>query len=154
MKSGALYFATVFCAGFALGAVRVLWAVPRFGERSAELMEAPIMLVAIVFAACWVVRRLDLPPRPLLRFGTGIVAAALLLVAEFALVLRLRGLSIGDYFAARDPVAEAVYYVMLAVMVIMPVLVERRKGFLIHFGPAARTGGPELRKKRKRRKFL
>jgi hypothetical protein len=37
----------VFGTGFVLGPIRVLWAVPRLGERVAELMEAPLMLVAI-----------------------------------------------------------------------------------------------------------
>jgi hypothetical protein len=35
----------------------------------------------------------------------GFVAAGLLLVAEFTLVLWLRGMSIREYFASRDPVA-------------------------------------------------
>ena len=49
-----LYFALVFAAGFVLGPFRILWAVPRFGERIAALMEAPIMLVVIVLAARWI----------------------------------------------------------------------------------------------------
>ena len=32
LKAGVLYFALVFGAGFALGLVRILLAVPRFGE--------------------------------------------------------------------------------------------------------------------------
>lgn len=55
---GSLYFALVFAVGFALGAVRVLWLVPRLGERAAELLEAPFMLAASFFFARWVVRRL------------------------------------------------------------------------------------------------
>jgi len=45
LKAGVLYFALAFAAGFMLGIVRTLWAVPRVGVRVAELMEAPIMLV-------------------------------------------------------------------------------------------------------------
>ena len=56
----------------------------------------------------------------------GCIALALLLVAEFTLVLWLRGLSIPDYFASRDPVSGMVYYVMLGVFAIMPLLVARR----------------------------
>jgi hypothetical protein len=49
--AGALYFALAFGAGFVLGTIRVLWVVPRVGERTAELMETPIMLVVIMLAA-------------------------------------------------------------------------------------------------------
>jgi hypothetical protein len=38
LKAGVLYFGTVFAAGFALGMVRVLWMVPQFGVRAAELI--------------------------------------------------------------------------------------------------------------------
>jgi len=51
LRAGVLYFAVVFGAGFILGPIRLLWAVPRFGPRIAELMEMPIMLVVIVVAA-------------------------------------------------------------------------------------------------------
>jgi len=56
----------------------------------------------------------------------GGIALGLLLVAEFALVLWLRGLSISDYLATRDPVSGTAYYLMLAVFAIMPLLVARR----------------------------
>ena len=59
LKAGVLYFAIVFGAGFVLGPIRILWVVPRFGTRMAELIETPIMLVVTIIAARWVVRRLD-----------------------------------------------------------------------------------------------
>ena len=62
MKAAFLYFALVFGTGFVLGPVRLLWAVPRFGIRAAELMEMPIMLVVTIVAARWVIRRLGVPP--------------------------------------------------------------------------------------------
>jgi len=43
LEAGVLYFALVFAVGFLLGTVRTLWAVPRLGVRTAELMEQPIM---------------------------------------------------------------------------------------------------------------
>ena len=55
-KAGLLYFALVFGTGFLLGPIRLLWLVPRFGTRIAELMEMPVMLVVIVLAARWTVR--------------------------------------------------------------------------------------------------
>ena len=126
LKAGALYFAFVFGAGFVLGPIRILWAVPRFGTRMAELIEAPIMLVVTILAARWIVRRFAVPPKPSSRLGMGCVGLGLMLVAEFTLVLWLRGLSIGEYLASRDPVSGTVYYVMLGVFCIMPRLVVRR----------------------------
>jgi hypothetical protein len=126
LKAGVLYFALVFGAGFVLGAIRILWIVPRFGTRIAELMETPIMFVVTIFAALWIVRRLAVPPKLSSRLGMGCVGLGLMLVAEFTLVLWLRGLSISEYFAARDPVSGTVYYVMLGVFCIMPLLVAPR----------------------------
>jgi len=126
LKAGVLYFALVFGAGVVLGSIRLLWAVPRFGTRMAELMEAPIMLVVTILAARWVVRRLAVPPALSGRLGMGGVAFGLLLAAEFTLVLWLRGLSVSDYLASRDPVSGTVYYVMLGVLGIMPLLVVRK----------------------------
>jgi type IV secretory pathway TrbD component len=56
----------------------------------------------------------------------GGIALVLMLVAEFGLVLWLRGMSIREYFASRDPVSGTVYYVMLGVFGVMPLLVARR----------------------------
>ena len=126
LKAGVLYFALVFGAGFVLGTIRTLWIVPRLGMRMAELMETPIMLVITILAARWTVRRLAVPSTLPARLCMGCVALGLLLVAEFTLVLWLRGMSIREYFASRDPVAGTVYYVMLGVFAIMPLLVTRR----------------------------
>jgi hypothetical protein len=126
LKSAVLYFAIVFGAGFVLGPIRIWWVVPRFGTRMAELMEAPIMLVVTIITARWIVRRLALPSTPSSRLGMGCIALGLMLVAEFTLVLWLRGLSITEYLASRDPVSGTIYYLLLAVFAIMPLLVARR----------------------------
>jgi hypothetical protein len=126
LKAGVLYFALVFGVGFVLGSVRTLWVVPRFGARIAELMETPIMFVVTIVAARLVVRRLALPPKPSNRLGMGCIGLGLMLVVEFTLVLWLRGLSINEYLASRDSVSGTVYYVMLGVFCIMPLLVARK----------------------------
>ena len=127
LKAGLLYFALVFGAGFVLGPIRILWVVPRFGTRIGELMEAPIMFVITIAAARWVVRRLAVPSIPSRRLGMGCVALSLLLIGEFTLVLWLRGLSAREYLAGRDPVSGTVYYLILGVFAIMPLLVARRR---------------------------
>jgi len=84
------------------------------------------MLVVTILAARWVARRLALPPKPATRLGVGFVALVVLIAAEFTIVLWLRGLTVRQYFANRDPVAGTVYIVMLGVFAIMPLVVARR----------------------------
>jgi hypothetical protein len=128
LKAGALYFAVVFGAGFVLGPVRVLWAVPRFGTRLAELMEMPLMLVVIVLAARGIVRRFAVPPAASARLGMGGAALALLLSAELALLSPVRGMSLRGYLAGLDPVSGTAYLGMLGVFALMPLLVARDAG--------------------------
>jgi hypothetical protein len=133
LKAGVLYFALVFGAGLVLGPIRILWLVPRFGTRLAELMEAPVMLVVIILAARWIMRRFAVLSTVFQRLGMGCIALALLLVAEFTLVLRLRGLTIAEYLANRDPVSGTVYYVLLGVFALMPLFVARDEITHCHF---------------------
>ena len=126
VKAGALYFAVVFGTGLVLGAIRTWWAAPSLGTRMAELTEAPIMFIVVVVVACWVVRRVAVPGTLSSMLGMGGIALGLMLLAEFGLVLWLRGLSIGEYLATRDPVSRAVYYLSLIVFAILPLLLARK----------------------------
>jgi hypothetical protein len=124
LEAGILYFALVFVAGFALGTIRTLWVVPRTGARMAELVETPIMLAVTIFSARWIIHRLVLPDAASARLGMGGFALLLMLMAEFGFVLRLRKLTLREYFATRDPVAGTVYYVMLVVLAVLPVVIR------------------------------
>jgi hypothetical protein len=126
IRAGLLYFALTFGAGFVLGPIRVLWLVPRIGARVAELVELPVMLAITWLAARWVTRQLRVPDGWRARLGMGTFAAVLMLAAEFSLVLRLRGLTLEDYFATRDPVSGTAYYLALLLVALMPLLVARR----------------------------
>ena len=76
----------VFGAGFFLGPIRILFLLPRFGVRLAELMEFPVMLVVIVLAARWLVRKFQLAAPALL---VGLLALGLMIAFELTLVLWL-----------------------------------------------------------------
>jgi hypothetical protein len=128
LRAGVLYFALVFAAGFVFGTVRVLWVVPRVGTMAAELIETPFMLVVVILAARWTIRRMRVPAVLSIRLGVGLLALALLSSVELTFVLWLRGLSISEYVASRDPVSGTVYAVMLGVFAIMPLLVARKIG--------------------------
>ena len=126
LKAGVLYFALVFAAGFVLGTVRTLWIVPRLGVRTAELLEAPIMLLVTIFAARFVVRRCSLSAAFRDLLGTGLIALAILIAAEIGVALWLRGLTLREYVLARDPVSGAVYLGLLLLFALMPRIVARK----------------------------
>jgi hypothetical protein len=130
LKTGVVYFALVFSAGFVFGAIRTLWIVPWAGVRLAELMESPIMLAVTVLAARRMVRRGLAHP-----LGVGIVALGFLLAAEIAVAVGIRHLSLRDYIANRDPASGTVYLILLAAFAVMPFLISQGRHEKIAIGP-------------------
>jgi hypothetical protein len=126
LTSSILYFIVVFGAGFLLGPLRVFLLVPRVGERTAELIEAPIMFAVTFFVARWIVRRFLSAASAARRLAVGLVALALLLAAEIALTPRLWGVSFPDYLRGRDPIANGAFAIMLILFALMPVLAASR----------------------------
>lgn len=127
LRPAAIYFALVFGAGFLLGAIRVTFVVPRIGARAAELAETPLMLLVCAAAAAWVLRH-----HPEIRgsgpsLATGLLAVALLLVAEFGVGLWIMHLPPDRVFVKSDPVLAAVFYAALAITALLPFLLRRRR---------------------------
>ena len=56
----------------------------------------------------------------------GCIAVALMLGAEFTLVLGLRGLTVRQYLWTRDPVSGSVYYILIGIFAIKPLIVRQR----------------------------
>jgi hypothetical protein len=81
--AGILYFVFIFALGFALGTARVLVVAPLLGEVEAVLLEIPIMLAASWIACGWLVRRFRISPTVGSRLSMGVLALALLMLAEF-----------------------------------------------------------------------
>lgn len=125
LRAAAAYFGIVFGVGFVLGSVRVPFLVPRFGERVAELAEMPFMLLAVILAAGFIVRRYGATVSSPGWVVVGALALAFLLVAELLLAVVLAGRGLGDYLASRDPVSGSVYLGMLLVFAVMPWLRHR-----------------------------
>jgi len=126
LAAGAGYFGAVFAVGFVLGTLRVLWLAPAIGETQAELLEIPLMLVAIVVIARWIVRRYRLAEGIRGRLPTGLIALLLLLAAEILVVIAVRGETIGEYLAHRDPLAGSLYALSLLLFALMPWLAGGR----------------------------
>ena len=125
IEAGLAYFALVFGAGFMLGSVRVLFLVPRLGERIAELIETPFMFVAVLLSARFIAKRFALPATSSIRFPVGFLALCFLLSAELLLALAIQKRSIGKYIASHDPVAGSVYLIMLVLFALMPLIITR-----------------------------
>ena len=126
LKPAIAYFAIVISAGFVMGTIRVPFLVPRLGERYAELLEMPFMLVVIVLAARYVVRRFALPASLPLRLRVGFAALTMSVAAELLLATVLQGRSLVDFIASRDPVSGSVYLGMLLVFALMPAILGWR----------------------------
>ena len=118
LQVGALYFVLVFTAGFIFGSIRVPFLVPRVGVRAAELIEAPLMLLVILFASRFVVRRFDLTPRAAMKVG--LFALALLVALELLLARLLSGLTIREYISSRDSISGSVYLALLVIYAASP----------------------------------
>lgn len=117
-RAGFVYFVCVFAVGFVLGSMRVPLLVPRLGERFAELVELPVMVLASAVLARWRQRRTaDLTLRE--HRLVGAVALALLLTAECGLGALL-GRTPWQVLFERDPVAGPAYYLALAAFAVWP----------------------------------
>jgi hypothetical protein len=126
LKSSFAYFAIVFAVGFLCGPIRVLMLEPMFGATAAVLFEAPILLMAMLYAARFVPRRLRLQPMATAHLGMGIGALALVLVADFGVGVFLRDLTPEAIAAQFSTPAGRVYGALLLAFALMPWLVNRR----------------------------
>ncbi|MBE9172908.1 hypothetical protein IQ216_07375 [Cyanobium sp. LEGE 06143] len=120
IQAGFAYFAMVLGAGFALGLVRVPVVVPRLGERWAELLEMPIMAIAIYLAAGVILRQFPEIGSPRRSIIAGVLALALMVAVELALAALIRGMAPAQFIGSRDPVSGSVYLVLLLVFAVMP----------------------------------
>jgi len=119
--AGAAYFAVVFAAGFALGALRALVVAPRFGELAATLAEIPLLLAVSWFACGWALARWRVPAGAASRSAMGAAALALLLVAE-ALTGLATGVSLPAMAVAMAEPARAAGLAAQLVFAALPLL--------------------------------
>jgi hypothetical protein len=108
LTSGAAYFAIVFLAGFALGALRTAVVAPWLGEAFAVLLEAPVILAVSWFVAIWSVERFEVPAVPLARLAMGGVAFVLLMLAELGFAVTVFHRSGAEYLAGYQSAAGAI----------------------------------------------
>lgn len=127
IRAGVAYFAVVFAAGFLFGAVRQLVLWPRMNEAVAVAIEAPFMLVAILLASRWLVRRLRVA-RGGERWLMGLMALAVLIPVEIGLGWAMRGLSPGAWLAHLGTPAGLIEMALWAAFAAVPSLIGRFSG--------------------------
>jgi len=125
LKAGVVYFLLVFAVGWILGPIRELWGVPHFGRTAAMLSEAVIMLIAMIVAARWVIRRFHVSRTLPATISMGIVAIGLLLPAEIVGIHWVRGRSVRDYLTGFLTAPGVVSLLMFLLFAAMPTLVTR-----------------------------
>jgi hypothetical protein len=125
LKAGVIYFLLVFAVGWVLGPIRELWVVPRFGRMIGVFLEAPIMLIAMIISARWVIRRFDVPGTLRTTISMGLVAVGILTVAEIAGVLWVRQLSLQEYLGSLATAPGVISLLMFLLFAAMPTLVTR-----------------------------
>ncbi len=125
LRAAAAYFALVFAAGFVLGCVRVPLLMPRLGDRTAELLELPVML-AICFAIARARQRRTAGFSARRQLAIGMLAMQFLLAAECGLGALLQARSPREVLLAHDPVSGPLYYASLLVFALLPWWFARR----------------------------
>jgi hypothetical protein len=108
-----------------LGPIRELWAVPHFGRVGATIMEAIIMLIAMVVAARWAIRRFEVPHTFASTLSMGLIAIGLLFPAEIVGVVWVRRLSLQEYLGHFATIPGAISLAMFLVFAAMPIVVGR-----------------------------
>ena len=125
LHAGVAYALLALAAGWVLGPLRELVVAPWLGPLPALLLEVPAMLAACVLAARWTVRRFAVPARFGPRLVMGLVALAVLLAAELAGSMAVRGLSPGAWLARAATLPGALSLGMFALSAALPLLLRR-----------------------------
>lgn len=121
------YFSLVFAAGFVLALVRIPILLPRYGIRTAELIEIPVMLLVIGLSSHWIHRR-NTRLSGLSLLSVGGLSLLLMIMAELGVAVATSDLSPLDYVLSRDPVSGTAYLLSLVVFALAPWLwsIQRR----------------------------
>jgi hypothetical protein len=119
-----VYFLIVYLCGFASGVVREFFITPRTGLTLALWIELPVMVSASFLAARFVIRRFAVESYPPVRLSLGLLALALLVVAEEIMSWAIRGVSVFTLWAHFSVLAALANFAGLLLFAIMPVLID------------------------------
>lgn len=129
IKNSVLYFCLVFGAGFLLGPIRILILEPSVGQRTAELVEAPLMLAVILISGRWIgvvnCRFLS----QIQTLSMGILTAFFILSADTAVGVGFRSMTVYQVFVDRDPITGPIYYGLVLIASLAPWWFKSRSVF-------------------------
>jgi hypothetical protein len=121
IEAAMAYFLAMFAAGWVFGPLRELVFLPLTGNPLLALViEAPLMITAMTFAAPMAARWRRVPTTPVARFSMGLVALVLLLLAEDVTSRLLRDASLLAVLRGHSLGVQAVEAVLYAAFVAMP----------------------------------
>lgn len=125
VKAGVVYFVLMFAVGWILGPIRELWAVPHFGRVEATVVEAILMLIAMVVAARWAIRRFEVPHTFASTLSMGLISIGLLFPAEIAGIVWVRRLSVQEYTASLVTIPGNISLGLFLLFTAIPIVVGR-----------------------------
>lgn len=122
-SAAAIYFVLVFAVGLLLGPLRVLWLEPALGQAIAVLCEAPLLLVAMRFAARWAPGWAGIPQAGWrARVAIGVLALVFQQMADLSVGFGLRGMNLQQQLAYFATPAGWIYAAMLIAFALMPLV--------------------------------
>jgi len=133
LTTSLIYTLLVFSGGFVCGIIRVPLLEPWLGERYAQLLEMPLMMVVIWRSAKHVVSRMNRQlvethgrnTRKRKHFAVGALALLWFLAIEiglYKLVHQGDGRGWRDWVWERDPVSGTAFFAMLGVFMALPAI--------------------------------
>lgn len=117
-----IYFALVFAAGMVLGPPRVLWLEPWLGKTIAVLLEAPLLVAIMWFAARASAAWAGVRGGWISHLAIGVVALVFQQVADLAVGFGLRAMTLADQAAYFTTPAGMIYAVTLVIFALMPLV--------------------------------
>ncbi|WP_395646928.1 hypothetical protein [Terricaulis sp.] len=122
VTAAAIYFALVFAVGLLLGPVRVLWLEPLLGKTLAVACEAPLLVLAMHFAATAALRWTGLEGGWIRHLGVGLIALAFQQTADLAVGFGLRGMTLQEQLANFTTPPGWIYAFTLIVFAFAPLV--------------------------------
>ena len=127
LVAATVYLLVLFALGFVLGAIRVVFVAPRFGQLAATIAEVPVMLASAFFLCRWVILHWQVQRTAAIRWAMVVWFLTLLLLLEALLGLMIFARSLAEQWTALATSAGLLGLSAQIIAALMPVFVGREK---------------------------